>query len=450
LAQESGYKPYGMFGMYSSNDCFAKPIEKDNIHLLFEKLFGLERSDKPGLSLIIPFVNEEINLHRLAYSVIEQYFYPILEAKLEVEIIEEDETILLNKSSIVNSVHEIDFQKLVIPEDKRIRSKESLIHLFEFANWTLGLSNEDFVTLNEPGIEHKPRWTKNLYPDEKIVNEIREKFESNDRVAFKVPLKYHPMNEFAKMCWFAAYLEKDTSVSKPENIFVRDGITITGISSLDKGLVRGIVVIHDINLARMFGDSENPAHTEWQAESRNFKGRYVDGAEALAFMKNTLKRLYELLQRPIEGIQKDLLIDFFSIPIESTEVKKQKNLPNHEEPGEDDTNEPKIPILRGKKQPVIVEKILSGLKISRNPLAEELPESIQIKLGYDVQKGNPINSYQDLDFDVSKVPIVIESSGVYFTKKEKNELEFIIEDNSDFEIKLSGFDEKRDLFLKLK
>ncbi len=46
--------------------------------------------------------------------------------------------------------------------------------------------------------------------------------------------------------------------------------------------------------------------------------------ETLVFVKGTLKALYEQLQRPIEGIQKDLLIDFFSIPIETPEEKKTK------------------------------------------------------------------------------------------------------------------------------
>ena len=262
-------------------------------------------------------------------------------------------------------------------------------------------------------------------------------------------LKYHPVNGNSKTCWFNAFLEKDTSLTKPENLFVRDGITISGISSLDKGLVRGVVIIHDTDLARMLGDSENPAHTEWQPDSRNFKGKYVDGKEALVFVKTTLKKIYDQLQRPIEGIQKDLLIDFFSIPIETQEEKKQKDLPAHDDAGEDDTDQPDIPGLKGKKRPVLVEKIFSGLRIVKNPKADELPESIRLKLGYDVPRGNPIKSYQELDFDVAKSPIAIESSGVYFTKKEKNELEFDIENKSHFEIRLIGFDQKRDLFLKL-
>ena len=199
----------------------------------------------------------------------------------------------------------------------------------------------------------------------------------------------------------------------------------------------------------MLGDSENPAHTEWQVDSRNFKGKYVDGKEALTFIKATLKQLYDRLQRPIEGIQKILfLIDFFSIPIETKEEKKQKEYPTNEG-GDDELNDPEIPLVSSRKRPFLIEKIHSGLKLFKNPEAEEVPENIKVKLGYDVPRGNPIKSYQELDFDVSKTPVIIESDGVYFTTKEKNILEFNIENRLHFEIKLTGFDEKRDLFLKV-
>lgn len=153
------------------------------------------------------------------------------------------------------------------------------------------LKEEDFFRLNPIDLNLKPRWnTKTTFSDEATHNLFREKFEAGDRVAFKVPIKYHPVNGKAKTVWYDAFLEKDTTLTKPEYLFVRDGITISGISSLDRGLVRGIVIIHDIDLARMLGDSENPAHTEWQPDSRNFKDKYIDGKEALIFVKSNLKK----------------------------------------------------------------------------------------------------------------------------------------------------------------
>lgn len=446
-----GYRPYGMFGNYKDQTYFAVPVEDAGETSKFEMLFRLERINQPGLSLVIPFCSEEITINHLAYSVIEQYFYPVLEGRLEVEILEEDSLIHLEKNSIQDAIDKIDFQLLANGDDKKIRSRESLVRLFDFARWTFQLQEEDFFKLKELDPKLKPRWNKSMFADEEGLTLFRDKFERGERVAFKVPLKYHPVNGTAKTCWFNAFLEKDTSLTKPENLFVRDGITISGITSLDKGLVRGVVIIHDTDLARMLGDSENPAHTEWQPDSRNFKGKYADGKEALVFVKATLKKIYDQLQRPIEGIQKDLLIDFFSIPVETQkpEERKPKDIAGHDDKGDDDSDEPDIPGLKGKKRPFTVEKIVSGLKIVKNPSAEEFPESIRLKLGYDVPRGNPIKSYQELDFDVAEPPIAIESSGVYFTKKEKNELEFNIEDKSHFEIKLTGFDERRDLFLKL-
>jgi hypothetical protein len=448
--EDSGYKPYGVFGNYKGTDCFAVPIEDNSEISDFERRFKLERKDNSGLSVVIPFCSDEITIDHLAYSVIEQYFYPILEGKLQVEIGEEDNTILLERNSIKESINYINFKNLSNADDKKVRSKESLIRLFDFAKWTFQLKEEDYFKLKALDLVLQPRWNKSLFADEVGLNVFRDKFERGERVAFKIPLKYHHVNGTPKNCWYNAYLEKDTTLTKPENLFVRDGITISGITSLDKGLVRGVVIIHDTDLARMLGDSENPAHTEWQPDSRNFKGKYIHGKEALVFVKGTLKNIYERLQRPIEGIQKDLLIDFFSLPIETPEDKIIKDLPKDNDLGEDEVSEPKVPILNGKISPVIIERIRSGLKIIKNPNSEGAPENISLKLGYDVPRGNPIKSYQVLDFDVSKSPIVITSSGVYFTKREKNELEFDIENKSHFEIKLTGFDEKRDLFLKLK
>lgn len=449
MAQESGFKPYGMFGNYKSGDYFAEPIEKEEDILQFEELFRLSRGNNTGLSLIIPFINEEINIDRLAYAAIEQYFYPILDGKLDVEIAEEDKCIILNQATIIDSVSSLNYESLLGIDDRRYRSKDELLHLFDFAKWTLELQKEDFVILNTPNVGAKPRWTKAVFPDDNGMKALRDRFEKNGRIAFKVPLKCHPVNGLAKICWYDAFLEKDSSLTKPENIFVRDGITISGISSLEKGLIRGIVIIHDVDLARMFGDSENPAHTEWQPESRNFKGKYVDGKEALSFMKSTLKRIYDQLQRPIEGLQKDLLVDFFSIPIETMEDAREHDLPGVDN-GEDDTILPEVPRMKGNPRPIKVEKIYSGIKISNNPFSIKTPENVQIKLGYDVRRGNPFSNYQELDFDVSKLPIHVQSSGVYFTKKEKNIIEFEIEDKLNFEIILTGFDINRDLLLKIK
>lgn len=447
--EECGFRPYGTYGNYEDESFFATPVEVEAKLEQFESIFRLQRKQNSGLSLIIPFCSDEITRDHLAYSAIEQYFYPILQGRLEVEIASEDETMILEKDTINDAVQKIDFQGLYGEEDKKKRSKESLQKLFDFAKWTFSAKDEDAFRLKAPEINQKPRWvTKLLFEDEERLEVFRDKFDKGDRVAFKIPLKYYPVNGVPKICWYDAFLEKDTTLTRPDNLFVRDGITISGVSSLDKGMVRGIVIIQDSDLARMLGDSENPAHTEWQPDSRNFKGKYIDGKEILSFVKSTLKKIYDHLQRPAQGIQKDLLIDFFSIPIETEKEERQKRLPDHKK-GDNEANEEEVPAINGRKRAVIIEKIISGVRLTGNAEAERAPAGLKLRFGYDVPKGNPITAYSEFDFDLSKPPVEIESTGVYFHKREKNILEFDIEDFSRFEVKLTGFDEKRDLVLKL-
>jgi hypothetical protein len=446
--EECGYKPYGDYGNFKSNDCFASPIEDRPELTTFETLFRLQRTNQAGLSVVVPFCTDELSLDHLGYAVIEQYFYPILEGRLEVEITEEDKTILLNKADLLKSLELINLKNLSSSEVMKVRAKEELEKLFDFANWAIAIQQEELIRLNDTPQQNKPRWVPSLF-NEEVLEAVRDRFENGERIAFSVPLWYQPEKGEAVLCRFNAFIEKDLSLKKPENFFVRDGITISGITSLDKGTVRGMVVIQDSNLARMLGDSENPAHTEWQKDSRNFKGKYINGSETLVFVKNTLKQLYNKLQRPITGLQKDLLVDFFSIPIEPEEKKAKEKAEDRKKP-DDHTEDPEIEIeLLKRPRPILIEKTETGLRLYKNQNAKDIPDGFTVRLGYDVPKGNPITSYQEFDFDVDKKPIRLNPKGIYIEKKEKNYLELTIEDKENFEIELSGFDPKRDLFVKV-
>ncbi len=95
-------------------------------------------------------------------------------------------------------------------------------------------------------------------------------------------------------------------------------------------------------------------------------------------------------------------------------------MPDHDDAGEDETNDPGNSCATGRKRPVLIRenlfRIEDCLKIRKQM---KFPKALRLKLGYDVPRGNPIKSYQELDFDVSKSPISIESSRSLFYKKGK-------------------------------
>ena len=103
------------------------------------------------------------------------------------------------------------------------------------------------------------------------VEELRKGFEQQEKIAFLVPLKYHPKNaKEPKTCWFKVFIQRDENLRQPEDHFIRENITIIEIKSLKISGMRAIVLIDDKNLSNLLGDSENPAHTQWQKDSQNF------------------------------------------------------------------------------------------------------------------------------------------------------------------------------------
>src|SRR5690606_36340309 len=112
------------------------------------------------------------------------------------------------------------------------------------------------------------------------------------------------------------------ALERSDEHFVRDGITVTGVrANLPRG-VRALVRIRDRALSALLGDSENPAHTEWQERSPKFKDRYRHGATTLRYVRNVPRELVRVLTRPAEGRDFTLLRQMFSL-----ELPKETDLP---------------------------------------------------------------------------------------------------------------------------
>ena len=128
---------------------------------------------------------------------------------------------------------------------------------------------------------------------------------------------------------FKVFIERDDSVERGEDFFIRDGVTITGISSLRQKSIRVIVSVSDRPLSKLLGDSENPAHTEWQERSPKFRGRYVRGASCLRYVKNSPREIVKILSRPAEGRDIKLLRDLFYIDLPKA-IEAQGSLKNRQ------------------------------------------------------------------------------------------------------------------------
>jgi hypothetical protein len=177
-----------------------------------------------------------------------------------------------------------------------------------------------------------------------------------------VPVWVKPKGAANVMSEFNVYLQRDELIERADEHYVRDGITVTGVrAALPRG-IRLIVSIRDRSLSTLLGDSENPAHTEWQERSVKFKDRYHHGPFTLRYLKSVPRELVRLLTRPSEGRDYALLKQLFSldVPTESEFVARTADPAQHgagEEAGESEI------ATVGSERSLALQKLRGGFRI---------------------------------------------------------------------------------------
>src|SRR5438132_1463715 len=97
-----------------------------------------------------------------------------------------------------------------------------MIKLVELANWAAHVPAEEICNL---GDAEDYTWSETLFPAGKLET-ARNKFEKGLRLAFRVPITIIPKVGDAKKSYFDIFLERDDRLSKGQDRYIRNGITI--------------------------------------------------------------------------------------------------------------------------------------------------------------------------------------------------------------------------------
>ena len=428
----SKYAPYGYYGFFEND--FALPIEDRAFIEQFCKDFSLRRNHDPGLSVIIPFPDEDIVPEAVIRAVINQYFFPILSGDLVVMVTSGHSQQVLDANSIFELVSTSGWP-----------DRDTVLQRLELARWCIGLPKEDYVGLEEPPTDQAPKWDQSLF-DLDQLNRLRKTLDDGERIAVSAPLWVKKVGGNLKHSAFKIILERDDNLERGEDYFIRDGVTITGISSLRQKGIRVIVSVADRPLSKLLGDSENPAHTEWQERSPKFRGRYDRGVSCLRYVKNSPREVVKILSRPAEGRDVKLLQDLFYVDLfREEEIQGRFDKPK-EESGIGGPEKPEPLIL---PPPAVLQfkRTKQGFHLSAHPDAKRIPKEIDIEVAYDVRQGNPFNRYSIFDFELNKPPIQIKGGGLKAGILKPNVLHIILE-KTDFHLLVTGFDPNRDLKIR--
>jgi len=419
---------YDYYAYFSVED--NHPIESQDFIREFKKRFDITRKDEPGLSIIIPYPVEDISTNALIRAVIQHYFYPIIKGTLIVEVEDNSHTFTIDHQSIFELAKKQNWKETSWEN----HSVESI--LFFIYN-SVKTEDNNFFTLEN--YEGAPKISEVLFGNN--LESAQKRFNENYLVPLHIPVKIESIDGSIQESYFRAFIQKDETLSRPEEFYVRSGILISEIKMI-RGNVRALLTAEDEVVAKFLGDSESPAHTDWKERTESFKQKYKLATYTLRFIRSSIRDLIKILDIPPPGIDKDFLKEIFNIP---NEVGKKLGELSSDEFLTD-------PIT--KDDTFNIQKITGGFKVSINKKEQFKPINAHLEVAYNTKRGNPFSKYDIWDFALS-----LEHKGVNYINPEiiggritrivENFMMFNIE-NPNFALKITGFDPNRELVVSLK
>ena len=439
------YPPYGYFAAHSEasdEQWFPLPVDSDSdpdsaLTVLGD--FRLKRMDGPGLSVVVPYPKAELTGGAIARAVVTQYFLPIVRRDLEVEIAEGERARRIDAATIGDEVGRIE------PSDRDDETPESLRKAIELARWAMEQETGAHV---EAPVSAGSKEALEAHG----LDELRQRFDRGDRLAFALTTRVHRRNEAAAPGDFRVYLERADELERGHDYYVRGHLRIPGMDYIGQHPARALVYVDGgSELGNMLRDSEGPAHNRWDPEAKRLTEHWVGGPRVRVREVRDAARtlLRHLLAEGPQERQTAALADLFPASA-AADAAAPRNAAS-DKAGEGRTEKPKVP--RGlPRSSADIGMVDGGFRV-RAPDSRDLTGATwRLEFAYDVLRGNPFKRYKSgkeagyPDFGIADLRI--EPHGCEYRIEGDNALRVRVTD-SDFSITVTGFDH-RDVVVDLK
>ncbi len=382
-------------------------------------LFGVQRTTQPGLSVIVPYLIEEIDEEDILSGIVNHFYFPILAGDLEVEVGDK----IIDAGSFDDVVNSISHQNHQVPFSfvKKISRK-------------IG-ADPSFRTDAPIG---DSRLIGDCFSDDKI-EKMKNVFSTGELVHLEVTVNLKPRSSLDKVDRFDLFIEMPAERENPfalfargQNVLVDERRYFTGVAA------RGAIIASDGAVAAFLGDAENPAHTGLNPRAEKLRLGWRNPQRTLAAIRHSLRDLYGMIADQEETQDDDALIDFFSLAEKSQAKNSRKKKKRASDQDIDIPPRPKAIRINPRK---------GGFQLVAGPDAEhwKFPRRIRIRIAYDTIGADPYRRFSRFDFDLNKFheknfkvdngrKRIVRANALYFDV-----------DGPAFSLSVDGFDIRRDL-----
>ncbi|GFF07836.1 TPA: hypothetical protein ACG4LE_002257 [Stenotrophomonas maltophilia] len=423
-----------LWGSEANPDRQGTPIVDRSLIEALKQELGLSRRGEAGTSFIVPLPQENLTEEGIRTAVINEFFFAISRGRLEVTVGEA----VLNESSIAEA-------SAGLAEASRQSTS-----FRDFLRMAAGKSKRPALATAKPGW-HKG-FDESSFESTDLTN-LKDAFELGAPIVVDLPLSIKTKRGVVQPTTFRVFLQSDEELERSEELFIRQDLAIDGEKKLKTVRaaqpVLALTFIDDQNLSEFLVCAEEPTHRTWNAQRPKVKNAYMTPNVFLAAVRNAAAKLVQLVA-PVGQRDETALAVYFADPAQAVKVKKgpSGDAGSKERPGDIEL----IDIPAPKPKPVSFKPGKDGFMVRAHALPDSpfVPLECRVETGYATVHGDPFRLWDAADFWLEdRKRFSIDTSGVTDLTVDGNELRFRM-DKDDASIAVRGFDENRQLEVRLK
>lgn len=423
---DDSYHPDGHWGLRGVADSnFISPVADSETMNRFIDAFSLSRRGEPGLSVVVPWLLDEIEHSDIAEAVVGEYFLPLLRNQLRVVVRQGDAVEALDGAAVERYSQSASNPLLRARLDLARRIAEGRASVVD---WPQDFTYQD------------TEWRSEAIPSD-LLEQLRVQLERGDAVSVRLRTTIRRKNPDGSMRGEATvHLMHVEGLGAARPLIVREGISISMDRTRAVHDYVGIITADQGPLATLLGDAETPAHEE--LKHNLLRDKYVLPKKTVVFIRESVSQLLKAIWEADKQDDPLLLAGYFPFVSDSGRTGER---PDKRARGDNEEPKPTIPHSPARYH---VSRIDGGFRVRSNPENSDRPSELSVRVAYDVRRGSPFKRYRKYDFDLSTPPMVMSLVGCEVVESSDNAL--LLRTTSDsFVCEVTGFDPKRDLIIRV-
>ena len=440
------HDPYGYYADLDEHKMAVPSVSDEGSGIInrFIRDFLIDwRDDSSGLSIVVPFPrideDERIDLNVILGAVLENYFYAIISRRLEVTIEDSRDRVMVTSDTIDELLDRATLVNANDPDNER--SPESYRALFGMARECLAMRPGDRVRISMRDLQR-------IESDDPWAADVRRRFHAGEIVAVRAETRVTRRGKSPAPTYLDIYIQKDESLSQGHDYYVRGTLSISEMNLTGNSPARVLAVVDENEpLAALLRDSEPPAHTAWRPNAERARTRWASAPTRITEVRRAASRILAMTNRRDDVIQRDVFTDLFPQPI-----PRPGPVPEPAPPPPSPPPAP-VPPPPPNPQPFRLAEIPAGFEIRGIARGDAPPpNAMLVKVAYDVPRGDAFVGYNPQDFRLhGDATVSIQTTGcriISGVDDPANELKIEVEDPSAFSLRVEGFDQNRDLYIR--